>query len=657
MKKKTKIFLIGMLALGILLIPGSFLINNFIKDLTYSSVDEGLLGIKEQGPDVIEETTLNMGPSAMALTLRAARDKGMDYSFPLVYSSAFLGQVYIVESNLFGTPTVETGFYDQVEYNFIGSDYGTFSYTAGIMGFPLIEGIAEWFKSDLNFTRGAETGDYTGINNLKYGINITGWWGDRLPGFYEDTYRRLGPTDWPPDNGTDSCNNYFNISYDRGFGVIEMMELIESAIGDDIKMAQLNGEYGYNFINPDELFSYGDLNCTKLEILYYYYYDYFISEAIGLILEAFNEGLGGYNTLYDYIPQYFARDWCGDELSFEEFVYYSFIEQWAKGSSYDEGFDFHDVEPSIPAGTYGIEPAGPGNSSGIPMQAAFQLWNESNPLALTNLNGMLKWYEARTGNTSAAYQELLAEFSQYPGYNDYPGQELYYWHENKTYDDSDWGFDENDMDLLLDWLWGDGGGWGLGSFYEERLPTLLTDTLCIEILLESWADGTVLGEKLYPRGFPLPLGSVTVYGLEVGYQGPDEDVIPSNITYETALKLWDPENPYSLTNPSGLEKWFAAVEGDADSYFAVKNAHDLSIEQMYMLLKWIPNFQHNLMPYLAQYQYSLPADSITLGNILNVTLIGMGGLCVGLSALGISGKIKLKNRKKDWRFYKHGKKQ
>jgi hypothetical protein len=134
-----------------------------------------------------------------------------------------------------------------------------------------------------------------------------------------------------------------------------------------------------------------------------------------------------------------------------------------------------------------------------------------------------------------------------------------------------------------------------------------------------------------------------VYGLEVGYQGPDKDVIPSNITLESAQMLWDPTNAYSLTNPSGLQKWFAAVNGEASARDTLMNANGLIDAQMEMLLAWIPHFQYDIMPFLAQYQYGLPADSITLGNIVQGAGVGMGILLIGLGAVGAVVSQRKKN--------------
>ena len=327
------------------------------------------------------------------------------------------------------------------------------------------------------------------------------------------------------------------------------------------------------------------------------------------------------------------RDWNGYDTSYEDIAFYSFVEQWAKCNNFDDGFEFHDAQPSIAPGLYGLEPGGPWNSSGIPMQAALQLWNKSNPYSFLDVDGIYKWYDARLGNDTDEYQELLTYYETLPGYNDT------YWSENDTYGEADWGFNETDMDLILDWLWGNGGGWEQGSFYYDIFPQLLTNDIAFQILLEQWAYGSIRGETLYYGGFPLPLGTNTVYGLELGFQGAGRPVIPAEMPVDTAIALWDTSSEFSLTSKAGITKWFAAVDGNLETYSTLQSEFGLSDFDMYLLMQWIPNFQENVMPALAQFQYSLPADSISLANIVEVAFIGLGAGCIGLGAIGTGGYI------------------
>ncbi len=636
MSKKLTVTAVILLSLGIVMVPGGFIVNNFIQDLTYSSVDQGLLGIKDQGIPIVKESTLELGPEALALTFDLLVEQGMKYSKPIVDSTFFMNQIYTIESQGSGlAQIVESLFFDENQ---------PVSSLLGILNYPEIKGISEWANVALNFTtHNPATKDDTwgGIERLKFGVNTTGkgmWWGDRLPGFYEDTYNRLGDAYWPPENNYSDVLTKVDVNQDRGFGVIDMMNLIKSAT-DNNQILDLAGENGYNLTDPDDVIMHDGKGYNKLEILYLYYTEYFTKDVVDLIVPKFNQPTASSadNPVFYAYPQYELRDWNGYNTSYEDIQYYSFIEQWAKCNDFDNGFEFHNAQPSIPAGIYGLEPGGPGNSSGIPIQAAFQLWNKSNEDSFVNIDGIYKWYNASTDIST--YNELLNEFSKYPGYNDT------YWNENNTYSTSDWGFNETDMDLILDWLWGNGGKWNQGSFYEVTLPKLITNEVAFQILLEQWAYGTIRGVELYPGGFPLPLGSNIVYGFELGFQGPGQHVIPADMSINTALALWDTSNEYSLTKKSGLTLWFAAVNGDSNTYSKLQSKFDLTEHDMYLLLNWLPDFQHNVMPTLAQFQYSLPMDSITLSNIVEVAFVGIGAVCIGLGAMGMGGYIATRKTK------------
>ncbi|MFX1273827.1 MAG: hypothetical protein ACFFBP_17755 [Promethearchaeota archaeon] len=648
MSKRKTATAILLLSLGIVMVPGGFIVNDFIQDLTYSSVDEGLRGIKAQGVPLVIEKTLELGPMALALTFDLILEQGLKFSKPLVDATMFMGQAYIVQETL--PFLVVPKFFD-----FLAGPLGNFSSVAEGFYYPSIQGISEWYGTDLNFSIYDDPliiwplDLWGGTPRLMFGTNTTEqWWGDRLPGIFEDTYRRVGDTQWPPDNYTDSYN-IVDMNQDRGFGVMEMMEIIENA--DETEIKALCGEYGYNLSNPEDKFEYNGQNYTKLEILYYYFNDYFSVEVLQMIIEKFNEPTANpiYNPLFYTYPQYQMRDWNGNDTSYEDIMLYSFIEQWAKCNNFDNGFEFYDAEPSVPAGIYGLEPGGPVNSSGIPMQAALQIWNKSNENSILNVDGIYKWYDAYYDSTT--YNELLSEFSQFPGYD----------FENDTYGEADWGFNDTDMDLILDWLWGNGGEWNQGSFYEVTLPLLLTEEIAFQILLEQWAYGTIRGIELYPGGFPLPLGSNIVYGFELGFQGPNQKVIPAQMSIETALALWDTSSVYSLTTKLGIEKWFAALMGDSNAYPTLQSEFGLTDFDMYLILNWIPDFQHNVMPYLAQYQYSLPSDSISLGNIVEIAFVGLGAVCIGLGAMGMGGyivtrKIAAHKPEKEFDPFKLGKK-
>ena len=62
------------------------------------------------------------------------------------------------------------------------------------------------------------------------------------------------------------------------------------------------------------------------------------------------------------------------------------------------------------------------------------------------------------------------------------------------------------------------------------------------------------------------------------------------------------------------------------------------------------------MPYLAQYQYGLPMDSITLGNLLQIAGIGIGAALLGVGGITVAGTIISRKRKLNYKPYELGKK-
>ncbi len=150
--------------------------------------------------------------------------------------------------------------------------------------------------------------------------------------------------------------------------------------------------------------------------------------------------------------------------------------------------------------------------------------------------------------------------------------------------------------------------------------------------LQQWANGTIVGEP----GFRLdPIAHLTSYpyGFEVGI--PE----PTNMDLDSARKLWDVSSPYSLVNKNGLSKWNYAVKNpisDIANYLKIANEiDDWAFEH---IISWLPTFQTDLMPVLAQYQYSLPLDTVTLGNAIQ-----MLGIIIGAAFLGLTAILLLRN--------------
>jgi hypothetical protein len=314
----------------------------------------------------------------------------------------------------------------------------------------------------------------------------------------------------------------------------------------------------------------------------------------------------------------------GYGMPIADFAEVLFYEQWADGTilgekMYPEGIDFSEMLEEIKEPLFGFEVGVP-DPSHIPFETAKSLFTDENPKALTNDDGINHWIAAYTDDTYK--DDLILNFS----------------------------LAEYQMDMLLDWLFN-------RSFRDDVVPFLIEvappagmgmtmTEFAKVILLEVWTNGTAYGRALYPYGFPLPLGDVEVFGLEVGYQDPETPVIASGISLSSAEILWDPESDVSLTNDLGLEKWYKAVNDPfSDSAAELKETVGLNDEQFFMVIEWLPKFRDNVMPYLAQYEMGLPMDTTALGNMLQFGTTMIGGACLGVSGLTYSRHV-VKKRKK-----------
>ena len=300
------------------------------------------------------------------------------------------------------------------------------------------------------------------------------------------------------------------------------------------------------------------------------------------------------------------------EMSMTDFALSLLLEQWTNGTvfgdvMYEGGLEFSEMMDAIKDPLTGFEVGVP-DATGIPYTSAVELFNDDNEKSLTNDDGIEIWIEAQDDDDKK--DELME------------------------------GFDltEDQTDAILDWM---------DSFKEDVVPVLMElpvedggrgmtlDKLARTILLEQWCNATADGRSIYPYGFPLPLKAGVVYGFEVGYQDPDTKVESTEISLDSAEKLWDKDSDTALANKEGLAKWWEAVEDpDSDTADELQDANDLDDKAMGMVLEWLPKFRDNVMPYLAQEEMELPADTNTLGSLLVFGGLAIGGICVGVSAVG-----------------------
>ncbi|MFX0018964.1 MAG: hypothetical protein ACFFBT_04185 [Promethearchaeota archaeon] len=376
----------------------------------------------------------------------------------------------------------------------------------------------------------------------------------------------------------------------------------------------LNQYYTANSSETNELMEtmQENYNCTwdQLTKLNDYVCDYLIDLIIPIIIQ---------NNLHvDYMPE------LAGLLSVNAIAQALFMEQWANGTilgkvQYPGGIDFSEMLEDINENLVGFE-VGRITPSNITRKVAIALFDDINyPNALTNETGFDLWINAYTNTTIK--DTLMNVF-------------------NLT---------QTQMDMILYWLFEE-------SFKDNIVPELMilpppegvgmniTEYARV-LFLEQWANGTALGEVIYPYGFPLPLKAGIIYGFEVGYQGKGLPVIPSNMSLESAESLWDVTNEYSLVNDEGLKKWYLAIINPTST--AANNlqiVNSLQYETMDMILSWLPTFRDYIMPYLAQEEMNLPIDSTSFANSIKLGMVIPGGFLMGLGLISLVRNIYLKRK-------------
>ncbi len=264
----------------------------------------------------------------------------------------------------------------------------------------------------------------------------------------------------------------------------------------------------------------------------------------------------------------------GYDMPIAEFAEVLFQELWANGTIMNEvmypgGLDFGEIIEGLPLGTTGFEVGVPVPTY-IPGSVTAQLWNETNPLALFNMEGMGEWYEANSSDD--AYDTLQTAF----------------------------GLMDTQMDMILAWLWD-----GPDCFNAKLVPILIAspvgynmeiDEFALSLLLEQWANGTILGDVMFDGGIDFATIvdlSEPLYGFEVGVP------TQSAITYESALMLFDDEDPLSLVNNDGINVWVAAQNSATDKA-TLADAFDLTVGQVTQILDWlfVRSFREDIVPEL-----------------------------------------------------------
>ena len=264
-------------------------------------------------------------------------------------------------------------------------------------------------------------------------------------------------------------------------------------------------------------------------------------------------------------------------LSVNEIARALFMEQWANGTIlgeklYPDGIDFSEIVDGINETLVGFE-VGRVTPSNISRNVAYALFNDVNySHALTNDTGIEQWIGAFSNNTIK--NNLINEF-------------------NLT---------ATQMDMILYWLFEE-------SFKDNVVPELMKlpppDGVGMNLaqyarvlLLEQWANGTILGEVMYPGGidFGEMLEGIdeSLVGFEVGR------ITTSSISLQSAIALFD-ENQFqnALTNDDGIDQWIGAIS-NASIRTMLINEFKLTTTQMDMILNWLfeESFKENIVPEL-----------------------------------------------------------
>lgn len=201
--------------------------------------------------------------------------------------------------------------------------------------------------------------------------------------------------------------------------------------------------------------------------------------------------------------------------------------------------------------------AGIPTTTDIELNITQSLWDPLNSDGIVNETGILKWYKAARGN-STIQDQLNATF-------------------NLT---------QTQFNLLYSWIVGSAKNTLTPIVFIVQQPLgyrLTTGDYAGILFLEQWANGTVI-----PSGIDLGDG---FKGFEVGLP------IESNISYNSALALFDTDNSSSFIDNYGILQWIDAFNGD----LTVKNdliaLFSLDSTQMDMILNWLfTTFKENVVP-------------------------------------------------------------
>jgi hypothetical protein len=392
----------------------------------------------------------------------------------------------------------------------------------------------------------------------------------------------------------------------------EMSLNLIKALWDDLNQFSLTNLTGI------ELWANANNSSIEKDIIYNGFMSLGITyDQIDLILNWLWKGSTSFSQ--SFLPMLITST-LGYGMDISELSQMVLYEQWANGTAlglplFPDGIDFGKFMENLPLGMTGFEVGIP-ISTGLLLDQVEKLWDMLSPFSLTNMAGIEEWNNAFTNSSTKS------ELQQY------------------------FNLSNTQIQVILNWLWN-----GNTSFSRSLLPKLLESELGYNmtlnefakvLLLEQWANGTIMEMNLFPGGIDfhdfvssIPSGTI---GFEVGVP------IPTNMSLESALLLWDSSNPYSLVND--IQSWWDIGSKHSVAYNVTRDANLLDDKIMDMILQWLPSFRDNIMPFLAQVEYGLPMDSKTLGDTITTSMVITGSSIIGIGGLLIMRAL-LKRKKVD----------
>ena len=299
------------------------------------------------------------------------------------------------------------------------------------------------------------------------------------------------------------------------------------------------GNFSLNYTTTSQeriLYGYGDAPGILIEI----------ASGLGLInwLDFYQAALLNIGTNRTLMESTYNATWVDQLLPMGQYLQ-DFILEQKIGSSGQKG-----LEVGVPSTSY------------ISLDDSVSLWDPANSSGFVHDVGILKWYEAASGNQSSINLTAQSEI-------------------NATHNLSDVKFGK-----IYDWLFTTIKDIVVPIIFILQLPigSRITTTQKAEILfLQQWANATVVSDGLDLGG--------GLKGFEVGIP------VKSNISFSITTSLFETRNSSSFINKNGLLKWIDAEGGDITSRTELITTFHLDTIQLDLILTWLfTTLRDNVVP-------------------------------------------------------------